>query len=83
MHVRRSIRTRNEALDLIRERDGKFPWTYLGKNLKEIISPLGLDIADFIKICDKFTNRNLFLIDANGELVKDRDGNLTKTNYDN
>jgi N-acetyl sugar amidotransferase len=83
LHVRRSIRTRNEALDLIRERDGKFPWTYLGKSLKEIISPLGLDIEDFIKICDKFTNRNLFLIDANGELIKDRYGNLTKTNYDN
>jgi len=32
---------------------------------------------------DRFTNKKLFECDARGNLVKDRDGNLTKINDDN
>jgi hypothetical protein len=34
-------------------------------------------------VCDRFTNKKLFVTDARGTLVKDRHGNLTKVNYDN
>ena len=35
---------------------------------------------EFHKICDKFTNKELFLLDNNGDLLKDDQGNLTLRN---
>lgn len=83
LHVRRERITRADAIDIARRLDGKFPWTYLGKPLKDILEPLDLGVDDFIKICDKFTNKKIFKRDSTGALVKDRDGNLEKINYDN
>lgn len=83
MHVRRDRITRQDALEVVRIHDGNFPWTYLGKPLEKILRPLSLSIDDFIKICDRFTNKKIFLRDAKGNLVKDHNGNLTKINYDN
>jgi hypothetical protein len=34
-------------------------------------------------VCDRFTNKKLFVTDRRGELVHDSHGNLVKTNYDN
>ena len=31
---------------------------------------------NFIEICDKFTNKSLFLCNNKGELIKDKNGNL-------
>ncbi len=83
LHVRRGRINRADALELVRIHDGKFPWHYLGKPLERILDPLGLTVDDFVKICDRFTNRKLFVTTSRGELVKDRRGNLTKLNYDN
>jgi N-acetyl sugar amidotransferase len=83
LHVRRGRLTRNDAIRLVRRHDGKFPWTYLGLPLEEILAPLELTVEDFVRVCDRFTNKKLFVTDARGDLVKDREGNLTKTNYDN
>lgn len=83
LHLRRSRMSREDALSLTRKHDGRFPWTYLGKPLKDILAPLDLNVDDFVKICDRFTNRQLFKCDARGNLQKDREGNLTKVNYDN
>ncbi len=83
MHIRRGRMTRQDGMDLIRIHDGKFPWTYLGKPLKEILAPLDMTVDEFIAVCDRFTNKRLFKTDARGNLVKDRDGNLTKLAYDN
>ncbi|RXJ02276.1 N-acetyl sugar amidotransferase [Anaerobacillus alkaliphilus] len=83
LHVRRGRLTREDALSLVRKHDGKFPWTYLGKPINEILEPLDMTIEEFINICDRFTNKKLFLTDRNGNLVKDKDGNLTKVKFDN
>ncbi len=83
LHVRRGRLTRKDALDLVRRHDGRFPWTYLGKPLDEILAPLNMTVDEFIKVCDRFTNKKIFLMDESGNLVKDRHGNLTKVNYDN
>ena len=83
LHVRRGRITRRDAFDLIKKHDGKFPWTYLDKNLEDILDPLDITVEEFIKICDKFTNKKLFLKDDKGNLIKDKKGNLTKINYDN
>jgi len=42
-----------------------------------------MTLDEFIKICDRFTNKSLFKCDNRGNLIKDRNGNLTKINYDN
>lgn len=81
MHVRRGRISRQDACEIVKKQDGKFPWAYLGKPLEEIIRPLDLSIEEFIAICDKFTNKKLFIKDSDGNLIKDRYGNLTKINY--
>lgn len=78
MHIRRGRMSRSEAIKIVNERDGKFPWSYLGKPLDQILSPLEISIAKFVEVCDKFTNREIFLTDASGNLIKDGDGNLKK-----
>lgn len=83
MHVRRGRMLREDALRATRLHDGKFPWEYLGVKLEEILDEIDLSLDEFIRICDRFTNRKLFICDARGQLVKDKHLNLTKVNYDN
>lgn len=83
LHVRRGRITRQDAIEIVKSRDGKFPWTYLGKPLAEILDPLEMTTDEFIKICDRFTNKKIFKRDASGMLIKDRLGNLLKLNHDN
>lgn len=83
LHIRRGRLTRQDGLEAVRRLDGKFPWEYLGKSLQDILRPLDVSVEEFIRICDKFTNKKIFKRDVSGALQKDRDGNLTKINYDN
>ncbi|MDD5299047.1 MAG: N-acetyl sugar amidotransferase [Gallionella sp.] len=83
LHVRRGRITRQDAIEIVKARDGKFPWTYLGKPLKDILEPLDISIDEFVKICDRFTNKKIFKRDVSGILLKDKHGNLEKLNYDN
>jgi len=83
MHIRRGRMSRKEGLEIVRRRDGMFPWEYLGRSLKEILEPLDLTVSEFIDVCDEFTNLALFERDSSGELRRDSRGNLTKVNYDN
>jgi N-acetyl sugar amidotransferase len=83
MHVRRGRITRHEAIQLVRLHDGKFPWVYLGCPLEEILKEIDMSLDEFIKVCDRFTNKKLFACDSRGNLIKDKEGNLTKINYDN
>ena len=83
LHLRRGRISREDALAIVRRHDGRFPWTYLGKPLAAILEPIGLSVEQFIRVCDRFTNKKIFVRDANGNLVKDAHGNLTKLNYDN
>jgi N-acetyl sugar amidotransferase len=81
MHLRRGRITRTQAVQMINKHDGKFPWTYLGKPIEDILAPLGMTVDEFVKICDRFTNKKIFVTDAQGKLVKDKQGNLTKKVY--
>ena len=83
LHVRRGRLQRDEAVRLIRRHDGIFPWEYLGTPLGDVLDEIDMDIEEFIRVCDRFTNKKLFVTDSRGELLKDRRGNLTKINYDN
>ncbi len=83
LHIRRGRLPRGDAIGLIRKLDGAFPWTYLGKPIEETLSEIDMTVEEFIRICDRFTNKKLFLTDNQGKLIKDAGGNLTKINYDN
>ena len=82
LHIRRGRLSREDAIQIVKMRDGRFPWTYLGKPLEKILEPLEISIDQFIKTCDNFTNKELFKCDSRGNLIKDAHGNLTKINYD-
>ena len=83
LHIRRGRLTREDGLDIVQRLDGRFPWTYLGKPLAEILEPLEMGVDEFIRLCDRFTNKKIFQREANGALRKDRHGNLFKLNHDN
>ncbi len=83
LHVRRDRITRQDAVEVVKARDGKFPWSYLGKPLEEILAPLDMSVDEFTKVCDRFTNKKIFKRDSAGNLIKDKHGNLEKLNYDN
>lgn len=83
LHIRRGRLTREEGMKLVKMHDGKFPWSYLGKPLEEILEEIDMTVEEFVGICDRFTNKKLFLCDSRGNLIKDKKGNLTKINYDN
>ena len=81
--VRRGRLSRDDAVELVRLHDGNFPSSYLGVSLEEMLDELELSHDEFVDICDRFTNKRLFETDPQGKLRKDRQGNLTKLNYDN
>lgn len=83
MHVRRGRLSRADALSLVRMHDGRFPWTYLGVPLQETLAEIGMTVEEFVSVCDRFTNKRLFVCDRRGGLVRDADGSLTKINDDN
>lgn len=83
MAVRRGRISRADALEMVKLHDGVFPSTHLGVPLEDALDDLGMEMDEFVAICDRFTNRRLFKTDRHGVLVKDRDGTLTKLNYDN
>ena len=83
MHVRRGRLSREDAIKLVKKHDGKFPWEYLGVPIEEVLDDIDMTLDEFVRICDRFTNKKLFECDSRGNLVKDRFGNLTKINDDN
>lgn len=83
LHRRRGRISREDGMAMVREHDGKFPWTYLGKPIEEILREIDMSVDEFIQACDRFTNKKIFKTDVRGNLVKDRHGNLKKVNDDN
>ena len=83
LHIRRNRLSREDGMRLVKIHDGKFPWTYLGVSIEQTLQQIGLTLNEFIRRCDRFTNKKLFEHDSRGNLVKDKDGNLTKINDDN
>lgn len=77
-HLRRGRISRADAWRMVERHDGKFPWTYLGRPIDEILREIEMTVPEFVQICDRFTNRQLFEKGGDGRLVKDREGNLTR-----
>lgn len=83
IHIRRGRISRDQAVKIIKSNDGKYPWSYLGKPLEEILSKIQVTKEEFDSICDRFTSKELFLTDKDGNLIRDNSNSLIKVNYDN
>jgi len=83
LHIRRNRITREEGKQIVERHEGKFPKTYLGKKLEAILEEIEMTFDEFTSICEKFTNKKLFLQNQNGILIRNTSGDLIKTNYDN
>ena len=79
MEIRKKRMTREKGMELVKEFEGKIPEQYLAEYLKDF----EMTREDFSKCTDKFTNKDLFKKDENGNLIRDKNGNLEKINYDN
>ena len=79
LEIRYKRLTREEGLKLVKQYEGKIPTKYL----QEFLNQAEVSEEEFHQICDKFTNKDLFKKDINGNLLKDKDGNLEKIMYDN
>ena len=77
-HIRRGRLRRDDALRMVEKRDGVFPWTYLGRPIEEILGEIDMTLDEFLVICDRFTNRNIFVTDNRGDVIRDDDGNVLK-----
>ena len=77
--IRNNRITREQGLDLVKEYDGKIPLRYFDEFLKEF----ELTEDEFIEICEKFTNKDIFKTDNTGNLIRDEHNNLKKLNFDN
>tara|TARA_Y100001936_G_scaffold34250_1_gene32290 strand:+ start:9010 stop:10152 length:1143 start_codon:yes stop_codon:yes gene_type:complete len=71
--------TRDEGLELIKQNEGKMPRKYLQKFLE--FANLSMD--EFLEICDKFTNKEIFKSDESGKIIRDSDGEVIKLKFDN
>lgn len=79
IEIRYGRMTRDDGLKLVKQYEGKIP----RRQLKEFLHDAELTFEEFLKVCEKFTNKTLFKKDSNGNLIRDNDGNITKIKYDN
>ena len=83
LQIRRKIISRADALQKVKELEGKYPISYLGKKLKDILKSISMTEEEFIDTCDQFTNKKIFKQNKDGSLYKDSTLSLKKNNYDN
>ena len=79
IEIRYGRMKREEGLKLVKEYEGKIPRKYLDEFLKDA----DLTWDEFLKVCEKFTNKSLFKTDKNGNLIRDKNGDIEKLHYDN
>ena len=72
--IRRNLISREDASILVKENDGKYPYEYMEKSLREILSVYGISLNEFNQNCDDYTNYELFETDDNDELILRSDG---------
>jgi N-acetyl sugar amidotransferase len=83
MQIRRGRMTREDAVEVVKRCEGRFPSAYLGQKLETILAEIDVDTEEFTNLCDQYTNRQIFRCDNADKLIKDSTGSLIKTNYDN
>jgi N-acetyl sugar amidotransferase len=72
--IRNNRLTRHEAVELVKQYDGKYPHYAI----QEFIKYSGMSKQEIDSIIDSFTNPVLFVQDENGNFKRDNAGNLVK-----
>lgn len=72
--IRRSLLSREDAIDLVSRNDGIYPSSYLDRSLEEILSKYEISAKEFNSVCDDYTNYDLFEQDSSGNLIRRLDG---------
>lgn len=70
--IRNERISREEAIELIRTYEGKVPRRYL----EEYLEFVGMDEDEFYETLDMFTNKAIFVTDADGRIVRDENGEV-------
>ncbi len=79
MAIRRGRLRRDEAKRLVKLRDGRYPSSYLGCGLQEILGEIGMSEGKFLEVCRRFTSEKLFKDPKNTkhlERVNDDNGDV-------
>jgi N-acetyl sugar amidotransferase len=58
--VRAGLLTREAAMEVVQERDGLFPTSYMGEATGSILGRIGVTQEKFISLCNAFMNKALF-----------------------
>lgn len=59
--IRNDYLSRDEAMAVLVERDGLFPFEYMGISLQEVLRHIGISQDSFIEICNNYLNKLLFV----------------------
>ena len=70
---------REEGLELVKKNEGKIPRQYL----KQFLEFADISMDEFLEICAKFTNKKIFKVDDQQNIIQDENGEVTKLKYDN
>ena len=79
--IRKKMITRDQAIEEVKKFEGKFPQSYLGKDIIDILNNIGLSKEEFLKFCNKYTNKKIFKCNQAGDLIINEDGSPVK-NFD-
>jgi len=74
IEIRDRRMTREEAVKLVGQFEGKIPWKYA----PDFFAYIGITEKEFLDNLDRFTNKKIFKCDEDGKLIKDKDGNPIK-----
>ena len=72
--LRRGIITRSQARKMILRSDGRYPWSYLGKSLTDILGEFDISLDEFNQVADDYTNYDIFKTDIHDKLILREDG---------
>lgn len=75
--IRRDRARRDEAVTLVRNSEGIWPKTYLGKPYSEILGNIGVTIDEFDAVCERFTNHEVVAWASSPESYRHFSGTLT------
>ena len=76
IEIRHGRLTRNEGIELVKKYEGKIPKKYL----KEFLDAANISKNEFYDICDKFTNKEIFIKNSDGSIKKDNENNIMLKN---
>lgn len=77
IEIRNGRISREKALKLVREYEGKVPRKYL----PDFLHFVGCSEEEFFQTLDRFTNKKIFLTDKKGFFVRDEKGDVVKRDY--